>query len=608
MLRLCLAAAVLWAGLGSGLTPSASAAPKTIPVFELKGAITEKPVGEDALFGSIGVESFRELIARIDKAGDDAKIPAVVLLHDGAALGYGQMEELREALDRLRAKGKKIYSHSDWCMTGGYAVMTGADRLSMTPTGYLFITGIYGEQVYLRGLLDKLGVQPDFVTCGEYKSAAETFMRSEPSPQAAQMYGWLYDGLYTTILDQVAKGRKVDAAKAKEWINTGLYSAETAQKDGLIDAVEYRNEFIAKIESENGGDVKFDRKYGKKSQPTIDLNNPFGVLQFYMELLAGPTTTKSTKDAVAVIYVEGGIYPGSPEPSLFGSSEGAYSDPIRKALEEALEDDTIKAVVLRVDSPGGSAVASEVIMQACQRVVEKKPVIVSMGNIAASGGYYVTLASKHVFADAGTITGSIGVLGGKVATTDMWKKIGVTFNPIERGDRAGMLGTSKIFSEGERKHFQTWMDEVYAEFKQHVTDIRGDKLKKPIDELAGGRVYTGQQALEFGLVDEIGSLQDAIEKAAKDGNVAKYEVRVLPKPQNLMEALLGDLSGQESEEKRRLSISTPATSSLWDAAAPLMQGLDPDRVRVVRQAIGQLDLLKAEQLILTAPILDVRLK
>jgi protease-4 len=605
---------ILSATIGSLLLAAATspvqAAGKTIPVFTFKGVLTEKPAAEDIPFGPLEVESFRDLVVRIDKAAADPKVPAVVVFYENAGLGYAQLEELRLAFDRLKAKGKKIYSHSDWTMTGGYALLAQADRLSMTPTGYLFITGIYGEQMYVRGLLDKLGVRPDFVTCGEYKSAAEMFMRSSPSPKAAEMYTWLYDGLYETVLTHIAKGRKVDAAKARSWVDTGLYSAETAQKEGLIDAVEHRNEFVAHIEKEHGDDVTFDKKYGKKAMQTIDFNNPFAVMQFYMELLAGPQQVRYTKDSVAIVYVEGGIYSGSPEPSLFGASEGAFSDPIRKALDKAAEDDTVKAVVLRVDSPGGSAVASEIIMQACQRVAAKKPLIVSMGNVAASGGYYVSLASKQVFADEGTITGSIGVLGGKLATTDMWAKIGVTFNPIQRGERAGMLGTSTIFTDKERAHFQAWMDEVYAVFKQHVTDIRGEKLKKPIDELAGGRVYTGKQALELGLVDEIGTLQDAISAAAKAAKIEKYEIRVIPRPENFLEVLMSDLSGQQDEDKQRLSLSVPAATSpsLWDSAAPLLQGLDPDRVRLVRQALQQLDQCRTEQVLMSAPVIDVRLK
>ncbi|MFV0445607.1 MAG: signal peptide peptidase SppA [Planctomycetaceae bacterium] len=611
MRRIMLSMVMVGVVSGLVLVSPAQAAGKTIPVFTLKGQLAEKPASEDFPFGPRDVESFRELVARIDKAADDAKVPAVVLFHDGASIGYAQLEELRHTIDRLQAKGKKVYSHSDWTMTGGYALLAQADRLSMTPTGYLFITGIYGEQMYVRGLLDKLGVQPDFVTCGEYKSAAEMFMRSGPSPKAAEMYGWLYDGLYDALISHIAAGRQVDAAKAKSWIDTGLYSAETAQKEGLIDAVEHRDQFVAELKKEFGDDVTFDKKYGRKSQPTVDFNNPFAVMQFYMQLLAGPQTTRSTKDSIAIVYVEGSIYPGSPEPGTFGATEGAYSDPIRKALDKAAEDDTVKAVVLRVNSPGGSAVASEVIMRACQRVAAKKPLVVSMGNVAASGGYYVTLASKQVFADQGTITGSIGVLGGKLATTDMWSKIGVTFNPIERGARAGMLGTGKAFSTDERAHFQQWMDEVYEVFKQHVTDIRGEKLKKPIDELAGGRVFTGQQALEFGLVDRIGSLQDAVVAAAKDAEIEKYEIRVIPRPENFIEVLLSDLSGQgDGDDKQRLSLRSPGGdgSSLWDAAAPLLQGLDPERVRLVQQALDQLDLLQSEQVLMTAPVLELRMK
>ena len=608
MQRWWLFAVMLTSGFAVAAAP-ANAAGKTIPVFELKGALTEKPAAEDFPFGPMDVESFRHLIGRLDKAAADTKVPAVVILSEGLELGYGQREELRAAMQRLRAAGKKVYAHADWMMTGGYALISGADRLSVTPTGYLFVTGLYGEQPYLRGLLDRLGVQPDFVTCGEYKSAAEMFMRSSPSPKAAEMYKWLYDGLYDGTLQLIADGRKVDVAKARKWIDTGLYSAEHALQDGLIDAVEYRNEFVAHIESEFGPGVVFDKKYGKKQAATVDLNNPFAVMQFYMQLLAGPQTKKSTKDAVAVIYVEGNILPGSPERSPFSSSEGAYGDPIRKAIDSAAEDNTIKAVVLRVDSPGGSAVASEVILQACQRLSAKKPLIVSMGNVAASGGYYVTLASKTVFADANTITGSIGVLGGKLSTTDMWSKIGVTWNPIERGARAGMLGTSKIFSDDERQHFQTWMDEVYAVFKGHVTTIRGEKLKQPIDELAGGRVFTGRQALERGLVDELGTLKDAIDRAAKEAGLTTYEVRDVPPPENFLELLLGDASGQENEMKRRLSLAVPgaASASLWDAVLPMLQGVDPQRVRILRGAFQQLELQRTEQVLLSAPMFNVHL-
>ncbi|MEZ6065915.1 MAG: S49 family peptidase [Planctomycetaceae bacterium] len=425
---------------------SLHAAGKTVPVFSLKGTVSEKPAGESFPFGPLDAASFREIVGRLDQAAADDKVAGVVLFLEGAEFGHAQREELHAAMQRLRTAGKPIYAHGDMTMTGGYALLAGVDRLSFTPTGYLFITGLYGEQPYVRGLLDRLGVEPDFLHCGAYKSAGEMFMLDGPSEEAATMYKWLYDGIYDGLLQLIADGRKVDVAEAKKWIDEGLYSAEKAQADGLIDAVEHRDEFVAHIKSVHGDDVVFDTKYGRKQQQTIDFNNPFEVMQFYMDLLAGPKPKRYTKDAVAVVYVEGSILPGSPQPSMFGGAEGAYGDPIRKALDKAAEDKTIKAVVLRVDSPGGSAVASEVILQATQRLAAKKPLIVSMGNVAASGGYYVSLGSKHVFADPSTITGSIGVVSGKIATTAMWSKLGVTFHPIERGERAGLLGTGRVFS------------------------------------------------------------------------------------------------------------------------------------------------------------------
>ena len=222
---------------------------------------------------------------------------------------------------------------------------------------------------------------------------------------------------------------------------------------------------------------------------------------------------------IGIVYVEGMILTGKPEPSPFRSEPGnAYSTPLRKALDKLADDKDVKAVVLRVNSPGGSAVASEIILNAAQRVKVKKPVIVSMGSVAASGGYYVSMAGDRIFADPATITASIGVFGGKLATTDMWNRIGVTWSSSRRGANAAMFSSDAVFSESERNKVQGWMNEVYGAFKGHVVAARGAKLKKPIEELAGGRVYTGQQALDLGLVDEMGGLEDAIQCAPSAGS------------------------------------------------------------------------------------------
>ena len=199
-------------------------------------------------------------------------------------------------------------------------------------------------------------------------------------------------------------------------------------------------------------------------------------------------------------------------------------------------------MVLRVNSPGGSAVASEIILNATKRVKAKKPFVVSMGSVAGSGGYYVSMGADTIFADASTITASIGVLGGKFATTDMWNKIGITWDSSRRGANAGLLSSDAVFTEAERKKMQGWMNDIYGVFKGHVVAARGAKLKKPIDELAAGRVFTGQQALELGLVDKIGTLDDAIQHVAEQAKLKDYEVRVYPEPKNFMEVLVEEMS------------------------------------------------------------------
>ena len=237
---------------------------------------------------------------------------------------------------------------------------------------------------------------------------------------------------------------------------------------GIIDVVEHQQQFEARLKKAYGDDLKFDRRYGKKSGNQIDLSSPFGVMNFYAELLAPTTKRKSTKPGVGIVYLEGAIMPGSSGGNPFLADAAAFSDTIRKALDEAAADDAIKAVVFRVNSPGGSAVASEIILNATNRVAAKKPLIVSMGDVAASGGYYVACGTDTIFAEESTVTGSIGVVVCKVATTGMWDKLGVSFTPIQRGKNSAMLSSASVFSDSERAAMRSYMDEVYEVFKGHV--------------------------------------------------------------------------------------------------------------------------------------------
>ena len=577
-----------------------------VPVFQLGGVIAETPRPDDMpmLFSDGPSESLRSLVGRIRKAQDDEAVNSVVVLLDEPVIGRAQAQEIRRALDELKEAGKTIYAHADTLTTGQLVLLSGVQDISMVPSGYLFITGLYGEQLFVRGLLDRIGVTPDFFTCGDYKSAAEMFMRHEPSPRAAEMTGWLFDGIFDEDLRLIAEGRGIDVEAAGQWIDEGVFTAERAQKAGIIDHVRYRQDLESELRAKYGDNVRFDRRYGKKRPRAIDLSNPFGLIQFYAELLQPPRSRKSTRDAVAIVYVEGPIMVGTGQTSPFGSNGMAFSTPIRRALDEADEDETVKAVVLRVNSPGGSAVASEIILDASRRVAANKPLVVSMGDVAASGGYYIASGSETIFADPSTITGSIGVVTGKFATTEMWSRIGVDWSPVKRGANSGLLSSADVFSESERAAMELYMNEVYDVFKGHVTTIRGDRLSKDIEELAGGRVYTGRQALDLGLVDELGGLEDAIAFAAGEAGITEYEVRTIPRVKSFMELMMQDFTGQR-DESGHLALHMSDQSLLLNAVRPLLKGLDPGRVRAVMQAMQQLTILQSERVSLMMPIVHL---
>jgi protease-4 len=568
-----------------------------VAVFRLDGPVTEVPAEETfPMFGQQGI-SLKELVARLSKAADDSAVKAVVILPDAASLGSAQIEELRAAMSLVRNRGKEVFVHADSLALGQYLLACGASRISLVPTGPVLIPGLHSSSLHVRGLLDKIGVKPDFLTEGAYKSAAELFMREQPSPEADEMMNWLLDSWYVSWKDLIAQGRKADASKAQSWLDSALFSADQAKAAGLIDAVEQRQDFEAMLKERYGNDVVFDKKYGAKSDLDLDLSSPFAFLKIWNQLFAPPE--KKAGPAVGIVYVNGPIMTGKGRSSPLGSSLGAYSSDVREALEKAASDSSIKAVVLRIDSPGGSATASEIILDATRRLKAKKPFIVSMGDVAGSGGYYVACGADTIFADATTLTGSIGVVAGKLATTAMWNKIGITFKEYKRGQNAGILATDDVFTESERARMKLFMDDIYGVFKNHVTEIRGNRLKKPLDDIAGGRVYTGKQALDLGLVDRLGTMTDAIAFAADQAKIKEYDVRVVPEPKNFLEQLMERLT-PEKDETGHVSAAADY-STLFKLAAPYLQNLDPQRTAAIASVLTRLEILQKEGVVLTMP-------
>ncbi len=571
-----------------------------IAYFKIKGELTETPVKMPPLFGSEPPLSLKSLLERFKRARQDPNVVAVVVDLQEAALGLAQLQEIHAALRKFAAVDKEVFVHADTLTTGRYAAATGASHISVVPTGDVWLVGLYGESPYLRGMLDKIGCIPDFEQCGDYKSAGEMFTRTGPSKEADAMLNWLLDGLYDDLVKLIADSRSISTDKVRELIDNGPYNAEEALEAGLIDSIQHRQDFIADLMKRYGDGVKVVMDYGREDEFDIPDDNFFALVEFMMKMFH-PSPKTFTEPSVAIVYVEGVIVPGAAEPSPFGSTAGAFSTTIRKALDKAAEDDSVKAVVLRVDSPGGSALASEIILDASKRVAAKKPLIVSMGNVAGSGGYYVACGAETIFADSSTITASIGVISGKIVTTGMWEKLGVSWHPQQRGAMAALLSSAAPFNDAERAKLRHYMDTVYDIFKNHVTAARGDRLAKPINELAGGRVFTGAQALELGLIDKIGGLDDAIKFAANRAGLGEYEIRVIPEPPNIFDLLIGNM--KEDEFARMGSDETLALIDhpLFRAMLPTLAKTDPLRYRAILQALRRIELVHDEGIVMMMP-------
>lgn len=596
------------------LDPEEPSKPTKVVVFRLQGSLSDSPAGDTSLLGLFSggsSNSLLKLTQRMRRTATDPEVASVALVLEGFSCGSAQVEEIHEALKTVKKAGKEIHAYAESFSMRSFYLASVATRISVVPTGDVSIMGLYGESMYLRGLFDLVGVEPDFLTCGDYKSAAETYMRHGPSKPAKENDEWLMDSMYTVMLDRISQGRKVTPEKVKAWIDEGMYSAEQAKAAGIIDAVEFRQDFSDQLLKSVGKGAKLDLKYGLKEEKPIDFSSPFALLKLFSEAL-NPKSETSKKPAIAVVHIEGSISLGDSGSGgfPFGTGPTVYSTPIRKVLEKVAADDSIKAVVLRVNSPGGSAVASEIMLDATRRVKAKKPLVVSMGNVAASGGYYVACAADTVFADRSTITGSIGVVSGKLATHQVWRRFGINWDSSSRGARAGLLSSYKPFSVEEKAQLQKAMNEIYGVFKGHVLASRKDRLKHDLDSLAGGRVFSGEQALDSGLIDRIGTLHDAIKYAEQLGKVEpdKYELREYPQSGSFLESLLSD--GTDDDDS--LQINGPAKrASLWTSVfqshpqvQPLLTALrqtDPQRFQAVMQAFQQLDLLQRERLLLVTP-------
>ncbi len=600
-LMCCVSIGTVWAAqAGQDLENGAQ-----IAVLRFHGPLSEAPAEFDLGFDLEPKQSFYDLLECFRKAGKDRQLKAVVLTFDQPLIGLGQMQELRQMILDLRKADKDVYCYLEEAGPAVYQLATSASRVYMVPTGEIHLIGLHVEVAYFKSLLDKIGVEADIEQIGAYKEAGEPFTRTGPSDQAREMLDWLGRDLFDQMVETIAQGRRMSNEEVRELIDRGPFTARQALEAKLVDETLYAEEFAESLRKRYGQQVEFVHDYGAKEAPELNFMAIFKSL-----LLGGAAGSKGkarAKPSIAVVYVDGLIMPGKTEPSLFGEAGIVGGTTLRRVLHKARKDGSIKAVVLRVDSPGGAATASDIIWHAATQLGKDKPLVVSMGNIAASGGYYVSAGAGTIFADRGTITGSIGVIGGKLVTKGLWDWLGVTFHETSYGRNADLYNSNRRFDDRQRALIREQMQATYDAFTDRVAKGRGGRLKEEIDQVAGGRVFTGRQAQANGLIDRLGGLQEAIEFAAAQANVSDYEIRRLPEPKNLFDLFFRGLTG-EGQEDEDIDVTVTTRNQPWTLLAPavrellpVLQRLDPLRARTMLRSLLRIELLNRENTLLIMP-------
>jgi protease-4 len=513
--------------------PAFSLPDKSVLFLEFDGNLGEEPqpIGFGGPFGFMR-PSVHQLIHAIDTAKDDPHVQGIFARLEGGSLALAHIQEIRAALERFRGSGKFAYiyslSYGDVSGFGGYYLAAAFDQIWMQPVGVVAVTGMNAEMPFFRGALDKAGIAPQFLQRKEYKTAYESVTHENMTPANRDMIQGLIDDLKTQIAGDIAVDRDMSVPRFNQLVDTGLFTDEEALKAGLVTKVGYADTLVRNIMEQVTGDPE--------SEAPV-----FVTLEQYLSATGEKRMARGPR--VALVYVVGVIMPSSVNAALPGMpGEGiAAADEIAAAIMEAAEDERFGAIVLRIDSPGGSPAASERILRAVRAAQEKgKPVIVSMGGTAASGGYWVAAYADMIFAMPATLTGSIGVVGGKVSAAELWKKLGVNWESVQWGDNAGLWSMNEPFSPRGRERIDAMLDQVYAAFTARVAEGRNMK-PQAVEKIARGHVWSGQQAVKNGLVDEIGGLDSALDFTAQllgQNTRRDVSVVVVPAPKTAFEELM----------------------------------------------------------------------
>ena len=469
----------------------------------------KNPFSELSFMGFEGKKTLglKEILAGIDYAKTDDNIKGIYLDVSSLSSGFATIEEIRNALIDFKKSGKFILAYSEVYSQGAYYLATAADNIYLNPEGMIDFQGLNSEIMFYKGALDKLNIEAQIIKVGTYKSAVEPFILDKMSEPNRQQVASFLGSMYDHFLSEISKSRKIPKTTLFSLADSAkIRSPQDALTYKMIDGLRYKDEILDELKSRTGIDKKKDVK-----SVTLEDYAP-----------ADDKNKVSSSNRIAMIYANGEIISGEGNDNTIGSER------ISRAIRKARTDDKVKAVVLRINSPGGSALASDVIWREVVLTKKIKPVIVSMGDLAASGGYYIACAADSIFAQPNTITGSIGVFG---IIPNMQKffnnKLGITFDGVKTGRFADMGTVSRPLTDAERMILQHEVNDTYSAFTQKVADGR-KKSQAYIDSIGQGRVWSGSEALQNGLVDRLGNIDDAIASAAKKAKIKDYKIVSYP--------------------------------------------------------------------------------
>ncbi len=559
-----------------------------VAYFDLDAPVRETPAQFSWLSGTGEGELLHNLIDRLNQAREDKDIRAVLINLTEPKMSLAQAQEIRDVLATLRKAGKRTFVYADTYDTTGYTLASGATDICMLEGGEVMIPGVGFETQYLKGLFDKVGVKADFVQIGQFKGAQEPYTRAEPSEEFRGELNRLSDAMFAQIVDGISLNRNLTKEQVKQIVDDTMLNGEASKSRGLVDHLLDQDGMRDLIAKEIGGKIDLIKDYAAEAKPEVDPNNIFSIFA-----LLAKKPEKTDRPTIALIPAEGVIVDGEGEASLFGGGGGVGSAKMRRTLRAADRDDNIKAIVVRVDSPGGSAMASEVMWQSLRRVAKHKPVVISIGDMAASGGYYLASAGDTIFADPSAIVGSIGVVGGKFVLKDLFTKVGISGEAFFRGKNAGLFSSNEPWTDTQRKLITTWMQNTYDQFTERVMTTRTGKIKD-IDQVARGRIFLATQAKELGMIDQIGGVQAALDFAASKAKLEKgdFDIRVLPAPRSLGDLLSG-VTGA--------SATSPIAPKMSIAEDSMLRLLSPTDRAAVMQQLQMVQLMQDRPVILAMP-------